>query len=273
MWRGIRAFFRLARVGMHLAWGAATVAVVYPWIDVRPRRALKRRWSRQLLEMLGVRLELGTGRSAPPAGLIVCNHISWLDVFVINAAVPAAFVCKSEVMSWPLIGWLCRHTETIFLERGSRTAAQKTRRAICDELRAGVHVAVFPEGTTTTGERVLPFHAAVFQSAIDARSVVIPVALRYIGRRGDISRAPAYVGDVTLWRTLWAIACAEGLIADLRILAPVASEARERRELAADCHAAIVWHIGNQGFATPAVETAGTTEASEIFMPAFAEEP
>ncbi|MFN6961427.1 MAG: lysophospholipid acyltransferase family protein [Rhodocyclaceae bacterium] len=272
MLREIRAAFRLSRVGVHLVWGAATVAVVYPWIDTRFKRALKRRWSRQLLAMLGVRLELGAAGTAPPAGLIVCNHISWLDVFVIDALVPAAFVAKAEVMSWPLIGWLCRHTETIFLERGSRTAAHEIRRAISDALRAGAHVVVFPEGTTSPGEHVLPFHAASFQSAIDARSLVIPMVLRYVDRAG-MSRAPAYVGDVTLWQTLWAIARADGLQADLRILAAVASADKERRELAAVCQAAIAWHMGHQGFPTPSAPTTDATETSEIFLPTVAEKP
>ncbi|WP_284155257.1 lysophospholipid acyltransferase family protein [Sulfuricystis thermophila] len=155
MLRELRTAFRITRVGLHLGWGAATVAVVYPWLDDRWRRALKRRWSRQLLEMLGVKL--GAGDTAPPPGLIVCNHISWLDIFVINAITPAAFVAKAEVKDWPLIGWLCARTETLFLERGSRTSARRTIEAMVVRLKRGIHVAVFPEGTTTAGEHVLRF--------------------------------------------------------------------------------------------------------------------
>ena len=234
---------------MHLLWGAATVAVVYPWIDARYRRALKRRWSRQLLETLGIRLKVGAGGTAPnaslPPGLVVSNHISWLDIYVINALVPAAFVAKDDVQGWPLIGWLCEHTETIFIERGSRTAAQRTRETLTGCLRAGAHVAVFPEGTSTSGERVLPFHAALFQSAIDAGVPVVPLALRYADRQGNASRAPAYDGDITLWQSLRAIARADGLVADLRVLEPLESEATERRQLSARCHYAIACHFGH----------------------------
>ena len=248
MLREIRAAFRLSRVGLHLCWGALTVVVVYPWSDTRLKRVLKKRWSRQLLEMLGVRLKLGAGRAAPPPGLIVSNHISWLDIFVINALVPAAFVSKAEVRGWPLIGWLCRHTETIFLARGSRAAAQRTRETISEQLRAGAHVAVFPEGTTTGGERVLPFHAALFQSAIDAQAPVIPLAMRYTDRNGNPSRAPVYDGDITLWQCLWAIARTSGLSAELRVLEPLAVAAIDRRILAARCHETISWHLGQRGF-------------------------
>jgi len=244
----VRAAFRLARVGLHLLWGAATVAAVYPWIDARFRRALKRRWSRQLLETLGIRLKLGAGGTAPPAGLIVCNHISWLDIYVINALTPAAFVSKDDVKHWPLIGWLCAQTETIFLERGSRGAAQRTRETMIGQLQSAVHVAVFPEGTTTGGDRVLPFHAALFQSAIDAAAPVVPLALRYTDRAGNPSRAPAYDGDITLWQCLRAIARAEGLTADLRVLETIQTGNAGRRELSAHCRATIAWHLGQRGF-------------------------
>jgi len=233
------------RVGLHLLWGVTTVACVYPFASVRVRRALKQRWSRQLLETLGMRLKVGAGTTAmPPCALLVCNHISWLDIFAINAMTPAAFVSKDEVRGWPLIGWLCANTETIFLERGSRAAAQRTLDTMAAHLRSGVPVAVFPEGTTSGGERVLPFHAALFQGAIDAQAAVVPLALRYADRRRSPTRAPAYDGDITLWQSLQAIARADGLRADLRLLPAIAAGDVSRRALARHCHASIAYHIG-----------------------------
>lgn len=234
----VRAAFRLTRVGLHLVWGVAMVALVYPWIDLRLKRWLKQCWSRQLLEILGVRLSVNRETSLP-GGLLVSNHISWLDIFVINALAPAAFVAKDDVKRWPLIGWLCAHTETIFLKRGSRAAAQRTREEISDRLRAGGPVAVFPEGTTSRGGRVLPFHAALFQSAIDAAAPVVPLMLRYVDRRGHPSRAPAYDGEITLWQSLWAIARTSGLTAELCVLPPIAAQTATRRALAERCHDAI----------------------------------
>lgn len=263
----LRAAFRLARVGLHLLWGAATVAVVYPWIDARFRRALKRRWSRQLLDTLGIRLKVGAGKTALSPGLVVCNHISWLDIYVINALAPAAFVAKDDVRSWPLIGWLCTHTETIFLERGSRAAAQRTRGTMLDKLRAGAHVAVFPEGTTTGGERVLPFHAALFQSAIDAGVPVVPLALRYADRQGNPSRAPAYDGDLTLWQCLRAIVRADGVVADLRVLAPLESASDDRRHLSARCQHAIAYHLGHVNALASTALTTELADAPQVATP------
>lgn len=192
---------------------------------------------------------------------MVCNHISWLDIYVINALAPAAFVAKDDVRDWPLIGWLCANTDTIFLERGSRAAAQRTRETMVDRLRAGIHVAVFPEGTTSGGDRVLPFHTALFQSAIDAGVPVVPLALRYADGDGNPCRAPAYDGDITLWQCLRAIASADSLKADLRILEPLTVAAAERRVLAARCHEAISWHLGHHGFANHPALPADNAEA------------
>lgn len=209
--------------------------------------------------MLGLRLDkVGSGGTV--RGLLVANHVSWLDIYVINALVPAAFVAKDDVRSWPLIGWLCANTETIFLARGSRAAAQDACQRIGAELRAGTPVAVFPEGTTTGGERLLPFHGALFQGAIDAGAPVVPLALRYLDARGMPSRAPAYDGDITLWESLRAIARADGLTARLRVLAPVPSANLDRRHLAARCHRSIACHLGH-GDAMADVATASPSAA------------
>ena len=110
---------RYARLALHLFWGALTVACAYPFLSDAPKRWLKQRWSRQLLEILGVRFQANF-QGLWRGGLFVANHISWLDIFVLNAARPMAFVAKSEVRGWPLFGWLAAHTETIFLQRERR---------------------------------------------------------------------------------------------------------------------------------------------------------
>ncbi|GAB2181020.1 lysophospholipid acyltransferase family protein [Denitratisoma sp. agr-D3] len=229
----LRAIFRLARLGLHLLWGCATIVAVFPFIGLPKRRWLKQRWSRQLLQVLGVGLKV----SGPaPTGLVVANHVSFLDIYAINATAPAAFVSKDDVLSWPVIGWLSRHTETIFLARGSRTAAQRTREALVQHLAAGHLAALFPEGTTSDGQGLLPFHGALFQSAIDAAAPVTPIALRYRDGQGRLSTAPAYIDDITLGQCLWTIASSSGLTVEVRVLSPQDSTQADRRHLAAHCH-------------------------------------
>lgn len=229
--RPMRTALRLARGGLHLAYGAVTIAVVYPFAGMRVRLALKRRWSRQLLSMLGVSLRYSPAHSAN-GGLLVANHISWLDIYVINAMAPAAFVCKADVRQWPLIGWLCAHTDTIFIKRGRRNSASRVAASIRAQLDAGRRVAVFPEGTSSDGSRVLPFHGALLQAAIDAGARIQPVALAYVGSGGQRSTAAAYCGDTSLWESLIAIARADDLTAEAHFLPSLSVAGQERRTLA-----------------------------------------
>jgi 1-acyl-sn-glycerol-3-phosphate acyltransferase len=217
-------------------YGVATVAAVYPAASRGLRIRIKQRWSRQMLSMLGVALPRGNGLGAPKGDMLVANHISWLDIFVINALAPSSFVSKDEVKSWPVIGWLSEKTDTIFLERGSRRAAHRMGEQLQECLRQGQRVALFPEGTTSDGSHVLPFHGALMQPAVDAGCTVQPLALRYLDRNGAISQAPAYVGDKTLWQTLHAIAAAPSLSAVPHFLPPVPATGTDRRHLAAALH-------------------------------------
>lgn len=240
MLTALRATTRLANLALHLLVGLATVALVYPWVRPRRRLRLKRLWSRRLLSSLGIELRI-SGTAAE--GLLVANHISFLDIFVINAVAPAAIVSKDDVRRWPLIGWLATKTDTIFLERGSRAAAQRARDALVRHLKTGRRAAIFPEGTTTSGGRVLPFHGALFQAAIDAGTPITPLALSYIGRDGRRSEAPAYIDAVTLWQCLYSIALADGLVAGIDMLTPIPSLVADRRHLAAQAHRAITHSI------------------------------
>lgn len=234
----LRTLWRLIRLAFHLGRGMLTVALVYPRIDDARRLALKQRWSQQLVNLLGVTIKVGAGDTAAKTlqGFLVANHISFLDIFVINALAPAAFVAKNDVRSWPLLGWLSQHTETIFLERGSRRAAQATREHLVERLRAGRLIAVFPEGTTSDGHTVQPFHAALFQGAIDAAAPVIPLMLRYTDAAGRPSHAADYVGDTSLVACLWSIASAGSLTAHAELLPLLSSGGVDRRHLAAHAH-------------------------------------
>ncbi len=234
---------RLARVGLHLGYGMATAALVYPLVGRLTQLRLKQRWSCQLLGMLGVRLRAESALTPEPA-LLVANHISWLDIFVINAVAPAAFVCKAEVRGWPFIGWLCERTKTVFMPRGSRSAAKLASEAVVGRLRQGWRVAVFPEGTTSDGGGLLPFHAALFQGAVDAGCRVQPLALRYLDGRGRATGAAAYCGDTTLLQSLRRIAATPSLDALIEFLPPLDGRGAERRALAAQSESAIGCALG-----------------------------
>lgn len=201
---------------------------------MRKQLWIKARWSRQLLEAMGVRI--ATGGPAPTHGLLVANHISWLDIFAINAVAPTTFLSKDDVLHWPVIGWLSKQVGTLFLERGSRAAAQRAREHLVEELRRGALVGIFPEGTTGFGDQVMPFHAALFQSAIDADALVAPALICYTDRAGLPSIAAAYVGETSLWECVRSIVRASGLTVRVSFLPAFAAAGADRRHLAHHSH-------------------------------------
>lgn len=242
--------FRLIRLALHLLQGVLTLLIVYPWSLPRRRRALKQRWAKQLLAMLGFVLDvrLAEGAVLPPSGLIVANHVSWIDIYALNATTPVAFVSKAEVRQWPVIGWLAAHTDTIFLRRGSRGHAKVVNGEIDATMSTGTHVALFPEGTTTDGTHLLHFHGALLQPAVESGQPVIPVAISYHEADGRPSLAPAYAGDTTMGQCLAAILTRRTLIARVQILAPLSTGAdspyADRRTLARTAHAQIAAALG-----------------------------
>jgi 1-acyl-sn-glycerol-3-phosphate acyltransferase len=247
--------WRYTRLALHLAEGALTVALVFGFASPARRRALRQGWSARMLTILGLRLEV-RGEPITPGSMLVANHISWVDIFVINAVAPAAFVSKAEVRNWPLIGWLAARNETVFLRRGSRGHAKIINAEIAAILDNGRNVAIFPEGTTTDGSHVLHFHAALLQPAIESGHPIQPAAISYHTPDGGRSRAPAYDGEISLGECIHSIIAEQGLMARLNVSAPLASTDGNRRELAAAARLAITQSIGHPRPAGAAASTA-----------------
>ena len=214
---------RGTRVIVHLLGGLFRVAFIFPFCSLQRRRQVRYAWSRRLLTLFGFTLKI-EGALPTQAGLIAANHVSWIDIFAMNALTPVAFVSKDDVIHWPIIGTLARHNETIFLQRGSRGHAHTIGRDMAKRLESGNWLAVFPEGTTTDGTHLHPFHAALLQPAIDAGVPVTPVALRYEDVAGNRSLLPAYAGDTSLWESFCAILSARQLVVRLTIGDPVRIE-------------------------------------------------
>ncbi|MBK8062754.1 MAG: 1-acyl-sn-glycerol-3-phosphate acyltransferase [Betaproteobacteria bacterium] len=228
---------RLLRLSVHMLAGAVKLARHSArWSEQRRVHEIGV-WSRRLLRIVGVHVE-HTG-TLPAAGLVVTNHISWMDIFVLNAVAPARFVSKSEVAHWPLIGYLCTKSGTLYIERGRKRAARLANAAIAAALETGERVVLFPEGTTSFGRHVLHFHAALLQPAIDVGAQVHPASLRYTDARGAHTVAPSYVGEQSLIGSLWTLLGERRIVAHLSFAPPVAAQGAHRRELADALHAAV----------------------------------
>ena len=246
--RALRAW-RYLRLATHLVLGVLTIALIHPVTRQSTHLTLRRRWSQGLLRVLGIELD-ARGTPVEPGCMLVANHISWVDIFVINAMAPAAFVSKAEVRNWPVIGWLAARNDTIFLRRGSRGHARIINEETAAALDAGRNVAIFPEGTTTDGSQLLHFHAALLQPAIACGHPVQTLALQYLTPAGHFTRAPAYDGDLSLGQCIANIIAARRTIARITVAAPIATaDGLDRRALAARAHAEIACAIGVEDIA------------------------
>lgn len=229
--RPLLAVWRLLRTVLHVLHGMA-VMTRFPALDAAGRQQRIQWWSAKLLRTMGLALQT-SGTPRPGATLIVANHVSWLDIAAIHAVAPQArFVSKADVLHWPLIGWLVKGAGTIFIERERKRDALRVVHQMAESLADGDTVAVFPEGTTTDGRELLPFHANLLHAAVTTGTPVQPVALRYADATHAISPTAEYIGDTSLAQSLWRIASARGLVVHVDLLPSQGSRHADRRALA-----------------------------------------
>jgi len=176
----------------------------------------------------------------PSHGLVVSNHLSYLDIVFYSAAMPCFFVSKAEVRRWPYFGAAARAGGTIFLDRTSRGSAASVVREMATRLNLPVPLLLFPEGTSTDGCEVRRFHSGLFQSAIDTGAPVIAAAIRYVP--GD--RAPesslCWFGDAGFSSHLWKVLAAPSFTAEITFGEPqVYADRRVAAEATHECVSAM----------------------------------
>ncbi len=232
--------FRGARVACHIIYGIL-LACFFPALGQNIQRRILKYWSCKLLDILRVRIQAhGCFHQADlHARLLVANHVSWLDVIALNAIAPACFVAKSEVRSWPLLGWLCHRVGTMFIKRDIRRDTVRINCKISGMLQQGECVALFPEGTSTEGGLPGHFHSSLLQGAIDINSAICPVAIHYHDGAGKANSNAAYVGDMSFVQSLWKILCSSSLHVSMFYLPPLPCTGKNRRLLASQAHASI----------------------------------
>lgn len=236
----------LLRVMLHLLQGLLTAAVIFPYVTSSSRDRRIKQWSGALLAILQIKVELHArvdGEPQQPA-LIVANHVSWLDIFVINSQNPCRFVAKADIRSWPLLGWLAAQAGTIFIARGKQGEVRRVYEGLVTSIDAGERIAFFPEGTTAAQGGVLPFHSNLFEAAIEVQVPVQPYALRYIDEQGELHHAADFIGEMTFVESMFLIMKARRMTAQLIVLPSIASSGTDRRELAQKTRAAITEALG-----------------------------
>ncbi|NUR74056.1 MAG: 1-acyl-sn-glycerol-3-phosphate acyltransferase [Hamadaea sp.] len=208
--------------------GAAAVLAFAAVAPARP--ATVQAVARALLRVLGLDLRV-RGKHRP--GLLVANHVSWVDIVVLMAVTGGVrLVAKKEVGEWPVIGRLARRQHAVFVDRARPRQLPAAVAEAAAGLRAGATVAVFPEATTTCGACPVPMRPAFFQAAIDAGVPVTPLTLTF-SVAGERSAAAAFVGDETLIASVRRLARAKGLTLTVSAAAPLFPEpGADRRVLA-----------------------------------------
>jgi 1-acyl-sn-glycerol-3-phosphate acyltransferase len=187
-------------------------------------------WCRRSLNAIDIKVEV---EGMPPTyGLLVSNHLSYLDIAVYSSVTPCAFVSKAEVAHWAIFGPFTRQAGTIFVQRGNQASSHSATQQIAENLRAGIAVVLFPEGTTTDGANVLRFHSTMLQSAIDAGVTVTPCALSYTVSGGS-EKEVAWWGAMTLPQHIWKLLGLRQVIARVSFGEALAADI-DRRALS-DC--------------------------------------
>ncbi|MGV2288734.1 lysophospholipid acyltransferase family protein [Trinickia sp. YCB016] len=224
---------RKLRLVTHLLHGMWIVATRFPRASDEQKLEMNRKWSLKMLRLAGMRLVVHNDDARLDHGvLVVGNHVSWIDIYVINAWRPTPFVSKAEIRNWPVVGWLAHQLGTVFIQREKRSDAKRIMHELADRLSAGELMCVFPEGTTSDGLALLPFHANMFQAAVSAGCPVQPICLMYEDAHGRQSTAPAYIDDLSLADSLNALLRGGPLTAHLYVGAPIMA-GPDRRSLAA----------------------------------------
>ncbi|MEO6788228.1 MAG: lysophospholipid acyltransferase family protein [Chthoniobacteraceae bacterium] len=201
--------------------------------SIRDRVRWLSRSSVRHAKWMGVRINVHG--EIPTGGLIVSNHVSYVDIVALSAVAACAFVSKKEVARWPLFGLYARCGATIFVDRERRSAVADVAGEMRERLDAGVPLTLFPEGTSTDGKDVLPFRSSLFEPVVELGCPVTACALRYSLNGGSVADEVAYWGDMRLAPHLLNFLGKTGVTLDIRF-GPSSHRTGDRKTLARDLH-------------------------------------
>ena len=213
---------------------------------------LAQSYHRLLLSVIGVKLTV-FGEKKSGNVLYVPNHVSWLDISIIGALSPTHFLSKAEIKKWPFIGLLATRAGTLYIKRGVRNSAEEANTTLQKTLEKNHNVVLFAEGKTTDGT-LKKFHGRLMQSAIDANSLIQPVAIFYpaenivshvtksqsgINTKRKINKNILYISDMTFLQSMFSVLSLKNIPVEVHYLEPVRTKQQTRNDLAAHCYDSI----------------------------------
>jgi len=236
---------RILRVALHLVWGVFIASILFRTTPAAWHSRMSQRWSQKMLAIFGIDIQLhGTMPNLHTRGvIIVSNHMSWLDIWLIYAIRPVRFISKADVRAWPVIGFLAQQSGTLFIRRDQRRHTAIINRQAAELLAQGDCIGLFPEGTTTDGSHLLPFHSSLFQAAVIHQAPVIMLGIRYLLPNGSIDTAPAYHGGLTLLDSFRAVLARRRIHVEVTCLGTLDTHGKTRREISLAAETAIAKHL------------------------------
>lgn len=241
------------RIWCHVIAGLMTLSFLFPFANQEIKNKHIQNWSKKLLGIFGIELRVKNPEILPRTPyLLASNHISWMDIHAINAFKPVRFVAKSDVEGWPIFGWMAKQLGTVFIKRDNSRHGKQVANEVAGVLETQA-VCIFPEGTSTIGESVLPFKPNLFESAVIAGAPVYSLAISYksslTGKNSDVV---AFVGEMGLLESMAQILRDRQQIVELVFLAPSGAapeSSKDRKWLAMHSQEAISSYLkGDQRF-------------------------
>ncbi|MGC3957107.1 MAG: 1-acyl-sn-glycerol-3-phosphate acyltransferase [Verrucomicrobiota bacterium] len=243
----LRSVGKYLRFGFRAIWFALELLLYFAAFfgmllrhGFKPAQPARSRWlqwcSRRTLRVFAVHTE-HTGMP-PQTGLLVSNHLSYLDILVLVSLTPAVFVSKAEVKNWPVFGWFARLAGTLFVDRTKRSDVSRMNALIESSLATGNVLVLFPEGTSWNGSEILPFKSSLLEPIVGAKYPLAVGHLSYKLDDGDAANDVCYWGDATFFPHLVKLMTKNHVRARV-CFAPVPQPAKDRKELAHQLHTAI----------------------------------
>jgi 1-acyl-sn-glycerol-3-phosphate acyltransferase len=244
----LRRLYRFARLILHVLWGVALLLSgqvgANPDLHDQHDWRIICGWMATLCRILGLRI-MATGEPATDPALFVANHISWHDIVVLQSLVPTGFVAKYEIRGWPLIGWMAHRGATLFIRRGKRESLLQLREAVASRLQARQNLLIFPEGTTTAGNRVAPFRTRLLEPAIEMALPVQPVAIHY-SCKDKLCKDLAFIGNESFVSHAWRLLGEKHIDVFVYFCRTIDSRDLERRKLGQLARTEIVEALGER---------------------------
>ncbi|MGB2599731.1 MAG: lysophospholipid acyltransferase family protein [Candidatus Omnitrophota bacterium] len=233
-------FLRLYRITALAVWLLFIILFTIPyqfrgWNGVKKINRLVHLLMTGAAKIINLRVKLSGEVPDASAGLVVSNHLSYLDIIAHGSVFPIRYSPKSEIAKWPILGWVTALSHPIWIKRKMKQASKETLKDFAETAKHGINLLVYPEGTSSDGKSgVLPFKSTLFEAAVAEDLPVIPVLTRY--REAPGRTTVCWYGDMTLLPHLWQVLGFPSIESELHLLPPVFPEGRSRKEMASHVH-------------------------------------